>query len=324
MGDAAVVAAAKAIAYRLDPHAVVDRAARAQDERTVTIRPAPDTMTYVTALLPVAQGVSVYAALKREADVCFDGRTRGQAMADTLVERVTGRPVAQPVPVAVNLVISDQALLGVESAPAVIAGYGSVPSAVAQNQRRTSSPRPSQIQPRWRHCASFMPHPPMAHWWPWSRGRGCFRKVWPTLSAYVISDAAPPTATHPFGTGTTPHRIVGEGQPERRTGWECASGATTPKKRRGGPSPPTSMKEAGTQLNSPHRLARVTIRLHLRCLAPRRGRWGRSRFGSTTGSQRRLWPPEDYRRRAAARRARNSGDSTVLACGSSSMSLAAS
>ena len=133
MGDAAIAAAAMAIAYRLDPHAVVDRAARAQEDRTVTIRPAPDTMTYLTALLPVAQGVSIYAALKREADVCCDGRSRGQVMADTLVERVTGRPADQPVPVSVNVVISDQALVGVEDATAVIAGYGSVPSALARN-----------------------------------------------------------------------------------------------------------------------------------------------------------------------------------------------
>lgn len=133
VGDAALVAAAKAIAYRLDPHAVVDRAAKAAQERTVTIRPAPDTMTYVTALLPVAQGVSVYAALKRQADGCCDGRSRGQVMADTLVERVTGRSASTAVPVAVNLVLSDQALLGVESAPAVIAGYGTVPSSVAQH-----------------------------------------------------------------------------------------------------------------------------------------------------------------------------------------------
>ena len=133
MGDAALAAAAKAIAYRLDPHAVVDRAARAKEDRTVTIRPAPDTMTYLTALLPVAQGVSIYAALKREADVCCDGRSRGQVMADTLVERVTGRPAEQPVPVSVNVVISDQALLGAENAAAVIAGYGSVPSEIARN-----------------------------------------------------------------------------------------------------------------------------------------------------------------------------------------------
>jgi len=132
LGDAALTAAAKAIAYRLDPHAVVERAAKAESERTVTIRPAPDTMTYVTALLPVAQGVSVYAALKRHADLCCDGRSRGQVMADTLLERVTGRPADVPVPVAVNVVISDQALLGAESASAAIVGYGSVPSAIAQ------------------------------------------------------------------------------------------------------------------------------------------------------------------------------------------------
>ena len=56
LGDARIAAEAKAIAYRLDPQAVVDRSVRAETERTVTIRPAPDNMTYVTALLPMAQG----------------------------------------------------------------------------------------------------------------------------------------------------------------------------------------------------------------------------------------------------------------------------
>jgi len=132
MGDARVAAAAKAIAYRLDPHAVVERAARAEHERTLTIRPAPDTMTYVTALLPVAAGVAVYAACKRAADACADGRSRGQVMADTLVERVTGRAASTPVPVAVNLVLSDETLLGGNSAPADITGYGPIPAAVAR------------------------------------------------------------------------------------------------------------------------------------------------------------------------------------------------
>ena len=116
-GDRRLAAAAKAIAYRLDPHAVVDRAARAKSERCVTIRPAPDTMTYLTALLPVAEGVAAYAALKRAADTNADGRSRGQVMADTLVGRVTGRSVAEPMPVAVNLVISDDALLAVRPLP---------------------------------------------------------------------------------------------------------------------------------------------------------------------------------------------------------------
>ena len=47
----------------------MDRAARAEADRTVTIRPAPDTMTYVTALLPVAKGVGVYAALNKTVEM---------------------------------------------------------------------------------------------------------------------------------------------------------------------------------------------------------------------------------------------------------------
>ncbi|MGH3640605.1 MAG: DUF222 domain-containing protein [Mycobacterium sp.] len=131
-GDKRLEADAKAIAYELDPHAVVERAVRAENERTVTSRPAPDNMAYVTALLPMAQGVAVYAALKREADTCGDGRGRGQIMADTLVERVTGRPAEVPVPVAVELVITDEALLGGDQTPARVPGYGPVPAAVAR------------------------------------------------------------------------------------------------------------------------------------------------------------------------------------------------
>ncbi|MGV0835304.1 DUF222 domain-containing protein [Mycolicibacterium thermoresistibile] len=131
-GDARLTAAAKSIAYRLDPQAVVDRAAKAAKDRTVTIRPAPDTMTYVTALLPVAQGVGVYAALRRAADTTCDGRSRGQVMADTFVERVTGRPAGDPEPVAVNLVLTDETLLGGDDTPAVVDGYGPIPAAVAR------------------------------------------------------------------------------------------------------------------------------------------------------------------------------------------------
>ena len=69
MGDARVAAAAKEIACRLDVQAVVDRAAKAEADRTVTIRLAPDTMTYVTALLLVAKGVGVYAALNKTVEV---------------------------------------------------------------------------------------------------------------------------------------------------------------------------------------------------------------------------------------------------------------
>lgn len=132
MGDKRITAAAKEIAARLDAQAVVDRAAKAEADRTVTIRPAPDCMTYMTVLLPVRQGVGVYAALKRQADTTFDDRSRGQVMADTLFERVTGRPAEEPESVALNLVMSDEALWGQDNAPAVLDGYGPIPAPVAQ------------------------------------------------------------------------------------------------------------------------------------------------------------------------------------------------
>ena len=115
MGTRAIVAAARKVAYRLDAQAVVDRSARAAGDRFVSLRPAPDCMAVLTTLLPVAQGVAAYAALKAEADTARaagDPRTRGQVMADALVTRITGQESAERVPVCVNLVMDADALLG--------------------------------------------------------------------------------------------------------------------------------------------------------------------------------------------------------------------
>jgi hypothetical protein len=49
-------------------------------------------------------------------------------MADTLVERITGHTTAAAVPVTVNVVISDQALLGGGHEPAWLQGYGPIPA----------------------------------------------------------------------------------------------------------------------------------------------------------------------------------------------------
>ena len=133
VGDKRITAAAKQIAHRLDDRAAAERAAKAAADRRVSIRPGPDAMAYVTALLPAAQGVSVYAALNRAATTIVDHRSRGAVMADTLVERVTGRPAGTPEPVAVNLVISDETLLGGDNTPAVVEGYGPIPAGVARS-----------------------------------------------------------------------------------------------------------------------------------------------------------------------------------------------
>ncbi len=134
-GDRAIASAVKAAAYRRDPRSVTQRASRAAAERRVTLRPAPDTMTYLTALLPAAQGVAAYAALTLQANSVRasgprsegDAMSQGQLMADTLVERLTGTPGGIS-SVEVQLVMTDRALLRGDSEPARLAGYGTVPA----------------------------------------------------------------------------------------------------------------------------------------------------------------------------------------------------
>ncbi|GAA1356260.1 HNH endonuclease signature motif containing protein [Arthrobacter koreensis] len=113
LGDRKLIARIRSITQAIDPASQVRRHAKAVSDRYVSCRPAPDTMCFVTGLLPVAQGVAVYAALSRAADslrASGDARGRGQIMADTLVERVTGQAAADRVPVEVQLVITDRTL----------------------------------------------------------------------------------------------------------------------------------------------------------------------------------------------------------------------
>lgn len=135
MGVRELEAAAQRLAYRLDPGSYVERRSRADADRRVTLRPAPDTMALMSALTPAAQGVAMYAALTGEADrlrAAGDPRSRGQIMADTLVERVTGQLSAPAVPVMVDLVVSDAALLGGTDVPAWLHGYGPLPAEAAR------------------------------------------------------------------------------------------------------------------------------------------------------------------------------------------------
>lgn len=53
-------------------------------------------------------------------------------MADGLVERVTGRPAGSAEPIAVNLLVSDETLLGGGAHAAVVGGYGPIPAPVAR------------------------------------------------------------------------------------------------------------------------------------------------------------------------------------------------
>src|SRR5699024_10505336 len=88
-GDRPGGALAKAAGYRLDPASAIRRVRGATKGRRVGLRPAPDTMSLLTGVLPVAQGVACKIALEKHADQVKqtgDDRTRSQIMADTLVE----------------------------------------------------------------------------------------------------------------------------------------------------------------------------------------------------------------------------------------------
>ena len=132
MGNRELAARVQEISYALDARAWVKRRARAESDRRVTCRPAPDVMTHLSVLLPVKQGVAVFATLRREADrlrAAGDPRGRGQIMADTLVARVVSSSSSQGsagIGVTINVVVPDTVLLGGDGAAHVL-GHGPVP-----------------------------------------------------------------------------------------------------------------------------------------------------------------------------------------------------
>ncbi len=149
LGDRKLKAAASAAAYQADPEGFVARRAKAEADRRVTVRPAPDTMAYLTALLPVEQAVAVYAALDRYAKTLIaagDARARDQIMADTAYERLTGQVVADGVAVEIGLILDAETLFAGGTAPATIRGYGAIPASLARTlatggARRTGAQR---------------------------------------------------------------------------------------------------------------------------------------------------------------------------------------
>ena len=128
---------ARRLAYAADPEGAVRRARTARADRRVSLRPAPDTMTWFGALLPVEDGVRCLAALTRHTDTLKaqgDARTRGQIMADTAVERLTGQDPAGGAPVELYLTMPIEHLLDPDHrTPADLPGWGPIPAALADD-----------------------------------------------------------------------------------------------------------------------------------------------------------------------------------------------
>ena len=128
-GDRAIIAAARAAAYRRDPRSVTQRAAHAATDGTSASAPPPTPCATSPPCSP-SPGVAVQAALTRAADTLRTTgypRTRGQAMADTLVERTTGTP-GGITGIEIQLVMTDRTLLQADAEPARLPGYGTVPA----------------------------------------------------------------------------------------------------------------------------------------------------------------------------------------------------
>jgi hypothetical protein len=118
LSDRQVENETKKAAARLDQGGYVDHLSRVEADRHVSIRPAPDCMVRLSALLPVKTGVATYAALSRAADAARaggDARTRGQVMADTLLQRVTGLQTAADVPLEIAMLITDTTLFNLKN-----------------------------------------------------------------------------------------------------------------------------------------------------------------------------------------------------------------
>ena len=299
-GDRRIIAAARAAAYRRDPRTVTQRASHAATERHVSLRPAPDTMCYVTALLPVGQGVAMYAALTRHADTlrnAGDPRTRGQLMADALVERTTGTP-GGITGIELQLVMTDRTLLQGDSEPARLPGYGIVPAAWARDLLNVEDKPPAharnqkgpartgigragagagaartagtdtgatgtRTKPSTSGSAGSTPPPAPANSPPWTPAPGSSRPDSAASSRPGTTPAAPRTATPRSATSTTSSPGTAADPPPRPTAPDSAKPATTPKKPPAGPPNPGPAPDTASRSGPPP--ATPTTPPHPRC-----------------------------------------------------------
>ena len=128
--------AVKQAAYQLDPRATVERIAKAEKDRRVTVRPAPDAMGRLSLFMPVAKAVGAYAAVKRAADalvgIAGEVRTHAQIMADLAFERLTGRSAADGPAVTVRLTMPASVLLRGAPGTVHLDGGGIIPAETAR------------------------------------------------------------------------------------------------------------------------------------------------------------------------------------------------
>ncbi len=137
---------ARSVAAEVAPEKFAARCRAARTGRRVSVRPAVDGMADLIAHLPVEEAVVCYAALAKAVNEVWARpepvtRSRGQIMADTLVERITGHAIGD-LDVEVQIVVPVEALLDPTSPlPAQVPGHGPVPAALARDLITTGTGR---------------------------------------------------------------------------------------------------------------------------------------------------------------------------------------
>src|SRR3954471_15900121 len=135
------------LAMEVAPEKAQLKARAARAGRHVRVRLAADGMADLVAHVPAEQAAACFGALHRAVNdhyVTADTvtRSRGQILADTLVERLTGQACAGDVAVEVQVVMPVEALLDPGSAVAAqIAGHGPVPAVIVRELLATTAGR---------------------------------------------------------------------------------------------------------------------------------------------------------------------------------------
>lgn len=137
-------ATARAV-IRIDADAERERAERSRADQRVSMFPDTDGAAILQVRGPAEQILAAFNTLGSHARglrAAGDGRTRGQIMCQTLVERVTGLAHADDLGVEVQLVLDGPTLLGQDGEPVDLVGYGPISPDVADDLIATA-PHPS-------------------------------------------------------------------------------------------------------------------------------------------------------------------------------------
>ncbi len=130
-------AAARRLVLEVDPHASQHAANVARSDRHISIHVLPHAMASIAMRLPAEQAVAIYKALDTIAQgLKYEGdpRSASHIMVDTAVQRLTGQSRADDIAVEIGILMTPESLLADADAdvPAMLAGYGPVPAAIAR------------------------------------------------------------------------------------------------------------------------------------------------------------------------------------------------